>query len=57
MRERKTGQINVRELIALLSQVDPELLVESEGCDCEDAAGGISVRDNVCLIKRVLVLL
>lgn len=35
--------MNVRELIDALSQLDPEMPVIAEGCDCSNPAKGVSV--------------
>ena len=51
--------ISVGELIEMLSELDPMLPVEVEGCDCNGAATGIELRDankylpfNVVIICR-----
>ncbi len=38
--------LTVEQLIALLRQFDPHLPVEVEGCDCTDAAWGVSQGDD-----------
>lgn len=44
--------ITVAELIELLKEVDPNLPIKVEGCDCYGEGQGISIYDNYCLIRR-----
>jgi len=46
-------QINVSELIELLSKFSKESMVEVEGCDCIGRACGAEERDGIVLITRM----
>lgn len=50
--------MRVRQLIELLKGYDPEMLVAAEGCDCVEAAVGLSVEEaeHIELNARVVVV-
>jgi len=37
--------LTVKELIKLLEEIEPDMLVSLEGCDCEGDATGVEIQD------------
>jgi hypothetical protein len=48
--DEKEGVLTVGELRKLLANYPDETLVESEGCDCDGAAGGVRLKSEGCIL-------